>query len=132
MPKLSSLHLFAAPGDEFTLGVVRKFLRGLPTTLEELHLGNMIMSVPILAHCLNKHRHQLTELSLTKLYLVDESWMTVFRMMQAFLPHLKRAYLEQLWELHPEFSDNLHTRGLEPSDCPALPAGSSRSTCAHR
>ncbi|KAB2576185.1 hypothetical protein DBV05_g5160 [Lasiodiplodia theobromae] len=107
MPKLSSLHLFAATGDEFTLGFVRKLLRGLPTTLEELHLGNMIMSVSILAHFLNKHRHQLTELSLTKLYLVDESWTTVFRMMQTFLPHLQRAYLEQLWELHPEFSDKL-------------------------
>lgn len=57
MPKLSSLHLFAAPGEKFTLSFARKLLCGLPTTLEELHLSNMTMSVPILAHCLNKHRH---------------------------------------------------------------------------
>lgn len=107
MPKLSSMHLVAGYESEFSLRFVRKVLRGLPQTLEELHLSNMVMSVSILAHFLNGHRHQLTELVLSRLYLVDENWNTIFRMMQKFLPRLQRVYLEQLWELHPEFSDKV-------------------------
>ncbi|KAK0650754.1 hypothetical protein DIS24_g6473 [Lasiodiplodia hormozganensis] len=107
LPQLTSLHLVAAAQNEFSLSFVRKVLRGLPDTLEELHLSNTMMSVPLLAHFLNAHRHQLTELGLSRLYLVDDNWTTLFRMLQTFMPNLQRVYLEQLWELHPDFADKL-------------------------
>lgn len=82
-------------------------LRGLPDTLEELHLSNTTMAVPLVAHFLNAHRHPLTELGLSRLYLINDNWTTLFRMLQTFLPSLQRVYLEQLWELHPDFADKL-------------------------
>lgn len=104
---LESFNLVAAPNNEFSIGFVRKVLGALPPTIKALHLHNMLLSVPVLAHFFNSHRHSLEEVGLTKVYLTDESWTPVFRMMRLYLPHLQNVYFEQLWELHPAFSDKL-------------------------
>lgn len=107
MPLLESLHLLAAADNDVSLSFIRKILRGLPNAIKVLHLSSMFMSVPILSNFFDAHRHQLTEIGLTRLCLTDESWMPVVRMMNVYLPQLNAVYLEQLWELHPGFSDKL-------------------------
>ncbi|KAL1642714.1 hypothetical protein SLS58_005218 [Diplodia intermedia] len=108
LPQLTSLHLAAAADSEFSTSFTRKVLRRLPRTLSEIHLANMLVTVPILAHFLNAHRSSLSSVGLTRMYLAgDASWTTVFRMLDVYLPRLRRVALEQLWELHSAFADKL-------------------------
>ncbi|KKY20213.1 hypothetical protein UCDDS831_g05014 [Diplodia seriata] len=108
MPLLSSLHLAAATHSEFSTSFARKVLRGLPATLSEIHLANMLVSGPILAHFLNAHRRALASVGLTRLHLTgDASWTGIFRMLDVYLPRLRSVHLEQLWELQPDFADKV-------------------------
>ncbi|KAL1619223.1 hypothetical protein SLS54_006815 [Diplodia seriata] len=108
MPLLSSLHLAAATNSEFSTSFARKVLRGLPATLSEIHLANMLVSGPVLAHFLNAHRRALASVGLSRLHLTgDASWTGIFRMLDVYLPRLRSVHLEQLWELQPDFADKV-------------------------